>query len=504
MIHEHGLLYIWKGSDPSLKPFLLMAHQDVVPVDPETVNDWLEPPFSGNIVNNTVFGRGSTDAKAWLISIMSSVEALLDSDFRPRRTVLLSFGYDEEANGPYGAQHLAKRIEEIYGKDSLAMIVDEGNPVLSRYDTAGIGLDIAIPGVEEKGNAHMRLRIEGPGGHSSGPPHRTTIGLLSEIIWFIETRNPRHTLKEAVIPSLESAHLKTLQCARDSPVFSHTVKQALKNLDWATRSSFKEVRQVAYDRAGVAGWSMIHICQWLLTDRRRNQRIERAKKALLVALPEPLRLPFMTTQTPTVIHGGIKLNAIPPSVQVELDHRVGLHHTVQDVRDWYTKYVGEFAQTYNLAFSNFGQDVEVEYRREIADLPRAGKIFLDAAGSPLSPTPSTPTSGPDSAPWQLFSSVIRNVWQVQSEGGSNTTSSKPLLVAPSQMRGNTDVSHWYRPLSRHLFRFGPASLQKDPTPLGSAFGGVHGVSEHYNIDGLEKAARFYANLILAVDDSREL
>lgn len=48
-------------------------------------------------------------------------------------------GFDEEAGGVHGATTLAKRLEEIYGKDSLAMIVDEGNPVLSKSNPLGFG-----------------------------------------------------------------------------------------------------------------------------------------------------------------------------------------------------------------------------------------------------------------------------------------------------------------------------------------------------------------------------
>ncbi|CAO1613004.1 unnamed protein product [Sympodiomycopsis kandeliae] len=485
IVHEHGLLYTWKGSDESLKPLLLMAHQDVVPVDPETIGDWLAPPWSGDIVNGTVFGRGSTDAKSWLISILSSVEALLDSNFQPRRTVLLTFGYDEEANGPYGAQHLARRLEETYGKDSLAMIVDEGNPVMPETEPMGLGIPIALPAVEEKGNTHIKLRIEGPGGHSSGPPPRTTIGYASEILAGIETAATGKNLKEAVIPSLESAHLKTLQCARHSPFISHSVRQALKHLDWASRSDFSLMNELQSQgllhRCAIHGLKILHV----LTEDRRQRRVERAKQLLLATLPDALKLPFTTTQTPTVIHGGIKLNAIPPSVQVEIDHRVGLHHSIEDIKNWYHDHLFRFATKHDLQLSVFGQPI-------LTDSPSGIKIFLDVAGDALSPTKSSPTSGPEAAPWNLLSSVIRSIWTLPD-------TNEPITVSPSQMKGNTDVSHWYRGLSKHLFRFGPTTLLADPTSVGSAFTGIHNVNEHFHIDGLEKASRFYAQLILAVD-----
>lgn len=100
-------------------------------MNPATLDEWWHAPFDGviDVANETVWGRGATDDKSSLISIMSSLEALVEADFKPKRTVLASFGFDEESGGREGAPYLAKRVEEIYGKDSIAMIVDEGNPV---------------------------------------------------------------------------------------------------------------------------------------------------------------------------------------------------------------------------------------------------------------------------------------------------------------------------------------------------------------------------------------
>ena len=44
-----SLLYTWPGSNPDLKPIILMSHQDVVPIDQPTKNDWVNKPFSGAI-----------------------------------------------------------------------------------------------------------------------------------------------------------------------------------------------------------------------------------------------------------------------------------------------------------------------------------------------------------------------------------------------------------------------------------------------------------------------
>ena len=56
---EHTMLYKWQGAQASLKPVLLTAHYDVVPVVPGSENNWQHPPFSGAIADGYVWGRGT-------------------------------------------------------------------------------------------------------------------------------------------------------------------------------------------------------------------------------------------------------------------------------------------------------------------------------------------------------------------------------------------------------------------------------------------------------------
>jgi Gly-Xaa carboxypeptidase len=125
-INTHALLYHWPGSDSSLKPILLTAHQDVVPVDPNTAGSWIHPPYSGHYDGTWVWGRGSTDDKSGLVGIMVTLEKLIEKGFKPKRGILVGFGMDEEASGLYGAHKIASYIEETYGKNSVSVLVDEG------------------------------------------------------------------------------------------------------------------------------------------------------------------------------------------------------------------------------------------------------------------------------------------------------------------------------------------------------------------------------------------
>ena len=75
VINKYSLLYTWKGSDENLKPIVLMAHFDVVPVSYGSGGDWTYPPFSGKIADGFIWGRGSLDDKGCLLALMEAVEA---------------------------------------------------------------------------------------------------------------------------------------------------------------------------------------------------------------------------------------------------------------------------------------------------------------------------------------------------------------------------------------------------------------------------------------------
>jgi len=101
-----SLLYRWAGSDTTLAPILLLAHQDVVPVEPGTEGRWTEPPFGGSISDGFVWGRGALDDKDNLLGILEAVEGLVGQNFHPQRSVYLAFGADEEVGGT-GAKAIA-------------------------------------------------------------------------------------------------------------------------------------------------------------------------------------------------------------------------------------------------------------------------------------------------------------------------------------------------------------------------------------------------------------
>ena len=183
IVGEQSLLYTWPGEDRELEPILLMAHMDVVPADEQ---GWSHPPFSGALAENHIWGRGAMDDKASMLAILEAVEHLLRQGFRPKRSVYLAFGHDEEVGGSRGAARIAELLRSR--GVSLDFVLDEGLNVLNGI-IPGIAAPVALVGVAEKGYLSLRLTAQAASGHSSIPPPDTAIGIVSRALQLLNA-NP--------------------------------------------------------------------------------------------------------------------------------------------------------------------------------------------------------------------------------------------------------------------------------------------------------------------------
>jgi carboxypeptidase PM20D1 len=184
-INHYGLLYEWTGTDPTLKPLLLVAHQDVVPVLPGTEGQWTRPPFAGEQAGEYLYGRGALDDKLNVIGQLEAVEYLLRTHYHPRRTVLLAFGHDEEAQGRRGARAIAAVLRQQHPQ--LEMVLDEGG-IIKADGVAGLVQPVALVGVSEKGYLSLELSATGQGGHSSMPPALTSVGRVAAAVARLEAQ----------------------------------------------------------------------------------------------------------------------------------------------------------------------------------------------------------------------------------------------------------------------------------------------------------------------------
>lgn len=181
--HEANVVFRWQGSEPGLAPLLMLAHLDVVPIEPGTEDDWTWPPFSGEVSAGTIWGRGALDDKSSALAMLEAVNHLMGEGVRPRRTVVLAFGNDEEIGGERGARAQAARFAE----EGLApfLILDEGQALLEGL-VPGVEATVGAVGIAEKGYATLNLVVQSEGGHASMPPRQTAVGILGAALARLE------------------------------------------------------------------------------------------------------------------------------------------------------------------------------------------------------------------------------------------------------------------------------------------------------------------------------
>jgi carboxypeptidase PM20D1 len=183
VVGERSLLYTWKGKDAAKPGVLLMAHMDVVPIEPGTEGDWEKPPFSGAIDGGFIWGRGTMDFKMGVVGLLEAVEALVTQGYTPARTVYFAFGHDEEVSGLKGARSI---VELLTSRNvHLTYVLDEGM-VVTEGILKGIERPVALVGLAEKGYISVELIVDGQGGHSSMPPRQTSVGILANAIVRVE------------------------------------------------------------------------------------------------------------------------------------------------------------------------------------------------------------------------------------------------------------------------------------------------------------------------------
>lgn len=164
--------------------------------------EWKHHPFSGIFDGTYVWGRGAIDCKTTLIASMSAVDSLLRFGYTPQRTLILAFGFDEEISGFQGAKKISQRLTERYGKDGIALLIDEGPGIVHHRELATI---YAVPGLAEKGllNANISMHMES--GHSalSGDDNDNSIAVMAGLIRRIHD-TPMHSGVQASDPLLQA------------------------------------------------------------------------------------------------------------------------------------------------------------------------------------------------------------------------------------------------------------------------------------------------------------
>ena len=180
----------WGGTDGSRDPLLLHGHLDVVPAD---ADDWAVHPFSGEIRDGYLWGRGAVDMKDFDAMLLSVVRARARAGALPQRPMVLCFTADEEAGGHKGAEQIVlKRPDLLEG-------CTEGIGEVGGFSTTVRGQRFYLVEAAEKGMAWMRLTAEGNAGHGSMRHPDNAVTRLAQAV----ARIGAHTWPVRLTPSMQ-------------------------------------------------------------------------------------------------------------------------------------------------------------------------------------------------------------------------------------------------------------------------------------------------------------
>ncbi|MGW3358827.1 M20/M25/M40 family metallo-hydrolase [Streptomyces bungoensis] len=170
-----------EGEDPSRPALLIHGHLDVVPAN---AVDWTHDPFSGEVADGCVWGRGAVDMKDMDAMTLAVVRDRLRSGRRPPRDVVVAFLADEEAGGTYGARYLVDHHPELF--EGVTEAISE---VGGFSFTVNEQRRLYLIQTAEKGMHWMKLTVAGTAGHGSMIHRDNAITELSDAV----ARVGRHT-----------------------------------------------------------------------------------------------------------------------------------------------------------------------------------------------------------------------------------------------------------------------------------------------------------------------
>jgi len=243
------------------KPVILLSHIDVVPAN---ADEWQVPPFSGEVRDGFIYGRGAIDMKSQAICQLLAFTQLQRDGIRPERDIIYLATCDEEVGGQHGVEYMLKNMEELRG---ASFVLSEGGCIVDENGRLHAQVSVA-----EKKLSQFVIRAKGTGGHGS-MPHKDSANVK-----VLEAAHAIMTYEWPLKPtSVVSTYLDGILKGQKGKGFSFLgLKQALGNRHFRT---FVENNPVY--------------------------------NALL-----------RNTVTPTILKGGEKVNVIPAESSVSFDARL--------------------------------------------------------------------------------------------------------------------------------------------------------------------------------------
>lgn len=245
------------------RPIVLLSHLDVVPA---IAAEWSVPPFSGEVRDGYVYGRGAIDCKG--ISIVNAVAMFLlkRNDIVLKRDIVFVGTADEEVGGKVGAGWLVENNLATLG--DVEFVLNEGGEI--RVEDGKRVYEIAVA---EKTPCWLKLTARGKSGHGSTPPDTTaTTRLIRALDRVVERK-----AEVRVVPEVQAYYAALAQTEQGER--------------WAQFADLPKALEDATFRSE------------FLADPRHAAMVR-------------------DTVVPTVLNGSHKTNVIPASASAELDCRL--------------------------------------------------------------------------------------------------------------------------------------------------------------------------------------
>lgn len=172
-LHQN-LVATLRGSDPSAKPIVLMAHIDVVEALRE---DWSMDPYVMHEVDGFLYGRGSTDNKGGAAVIMANMIRWKREAFVPTRDIIAIFTTDEETSQQQGIVWLLANVPRLAQAD-YALNTDAGG---FAEGEAGVPPLFYVQSSEKLYQTYT-FEVTNRGGHSSLPRSDNAIYTLTQAL----------------------------------------------------------------------------------------------------------------------------------------------------------------------------------------------------------------------------------------------------------------------------------------------------------------------------------
>jgi acetylornithine deacetylase/succinyl-diaminopimelate desuccinylase-like protein len=215
---------ILKG-EGSLRPIVLLNHMDVVRADS---SKWIEPPFSGEIANGVMYGRGALDMKdEGLLQAMVMIIAAREHLPLKRDLIFLATA-DEEVNDTGSRWFLQTHPDLVRNAEYL---ITEGGSNISRpgqQTVYGVG-------VAEKAPYWLRLTAVGRGGHGSIPiPQSAPNRLVRALARVADWEPPIQLLPSveqyfhqiaAIMPEPRASQFRNIRNALNDPAFARELAE---------------------------------------------------------------------------------------------------------------------------------------------------------------------------------------------------------------------------------------------------------------------------------------